>query len=118
MAEFDFSQAIADARAKYEEIALALDVDRLKRQEQELEVEAAEPGLWDDPEHAQQVTSKLSAVQSQIKRLSSAASRIDDVETLVELGREEDDSDTLAEAQNEIGSIAKDLEDKIGRAHV
>ena len=56
MAEFDFSQAIADARAKYEEIALALDVDRLKRQEQELEVEAAEPGLWDDPEHAQQVT--------------------------------------------------------------
>ncbi|MDE5641356.1 peptide chain release factor 2 [Bifidobacterium castoris] len=111
MAEFDFSQAIADARAKYEEIALALDVDRLKRQEQELEVEAAEPGLWDDPEHAQQVTSKLSAVQSQIKRLSSARTRIDDVETLVELGREEDDSDTLAEAQTEIGAIAKDLED-------
>lgn len=111
MAEFDFSQAIADARAKYEEIALALDVDRLKRQEQELEVEAAEPGLWDDPEHAQQVTSKLSAVQSQIKRLSSARTRIDDVETLVELGREEDDSDTLAEAQTEIGTIAKDLED-------
>lgn len=111
MAEFDFSQAIADARAKYEEIALALDVDRLKRQEQELEVEAAEPGLWDDPEHAQQVTSRLSAVQSQIKRLSSARTRIDDVETLVELGREEDDSDTLAEAQTEIGAIAKDLED-------
>ena len=111
MAEFDFSQAIADARAKYEEIALALDIDRLKQQEQDLEVEASAPGLWDDPENAQKVTSKLSAVQSQIKRLNSAATRIDDVETLVELGREENDEDTLTEAQTEIGNITCDLED-------
>ena len=111
MAEFDFSQAIADARAKYEEIALALDIDRLKQQEQDLEVEASAPGLWDDPENAQKVTSKLSAVQSQIKRLNSAATRIDDVETLVELGREEKDEDTLTEAQTEIGNITGDLED-------
>ncbi|MEE0655043.1 peptide chain release factor 2 [uncultured Bifidobacterium sp.] len=111
MAEFDFSQAIADARAKYEEIALALDIDRLKQQEQDLEVEASAPGLWDDPENAQKVTSKLSAVQSQIKRLNSAATRIDDVETLVELGREENDEDTLTEAQTEIGNITGDLED-------
>ena len=111
MAEFDFSQAITDARAKYEEIALALDIDRLKQQEQDLEVEASAPGLWDDPENAQKVTSKLSAVQSQIKRLNSAATRIDDVETLVELGREENDEDTLTEAQTEIGNITGDLED-------
>ncbi|PAU68313.1 peptide chain release factor 2 [Bifidobacterium criceti] len=111
MAEFDFSQAIADARAKYEEIALALDIDRLKQQEQDLEVEASAPGLWDDPENAQKVTSKLSAVQSQIKRLNSAATRIDDVETLVELGREENDEDTLTEAQTEIDNITGDLED-------
>ncbi|RSX54851.1 peptide chain release factor 2 [Bifidobacterium dolichotidis] len=111
MAEFDFSQAIADARAKYEEIALALDTDRLKSQEAELEKEAAEPGLWDDPEHAQKVTSKLSAVQSQLKHLASAASRIDDVETLVELGKEESDQDTLDEARAEVDSINSDLRD-------
>ena len=33
------------------------------------------------------------------------------METLVELGREEDDADTLAEAQSEIGSIRQDLDD-------
>ena len=37
MAEFDYTQAIADARAKYESIALALDIDRMKQQEQDLE---------------------------------------------------------------------------------
>ena len=49
MAEFDFSQAIGEARAKYESIAKALDVDRLKAQIQDLEVQASAPGLWDDP---------------------------------------------------------------------
>ena len=111
MAEFDFSQAIGEARAKYESIAKALDVDRLKAQIQDLEVQASAPGLWDDPENAQKVTSRLSAAQSQLKRLDSANQRIDDVETLVELGREEDDADTLAEAQSEIGSIRQDLDD-------
>ena len=61
MAEFDFSQAIGEARAKYESIAKALDVDRLKAQIQDLEAQASAPGLWDDPENAQKVTSRLSA---------------------------------------------------------
>ena len=74
-------------------------------------MQASAPGLWDDPENAQKVTSRLSAAQSQLKRLDSANQRIDDVETLVELGREEDDADTLAEAQSEIGSIRQDLDD-------
>lgn len=111
MAEFDYSQAIQEARAKYESIELALDTNRLKEEEQELEQQASQPGLWDDPEHAQVVTSKLSQVQSQLKHLQSARQRIEDVETLVELGTEEDDQDTLAEAQQEIDKLRKDLDD-------
>lgn len=111
MAEFDYSQAIGDARAKYESIAKALDVDRLKTDIKNLEVQAAEPGLWDDPDNAQKITSKLSAAQAQLRRLNSASQRIDDVETLVELGREMDDADSLAEAKTEIESIQKDLDD-------
>ena len=47
MAEFDFSQAIGEARSKYESIAKALDIERLKSQIATLETEAAKPGLWD-----------------------------------------------------------------------
>ena len=97
MAEFDYSEAISEARAKYESISKALDVDRLTAEAKDLEVKAAEPGLWDDPENAQKVTSKLSAVQSQLKRLASADQRIEDVETLVELGQEEEDADIDAD---------------------
>ncbi|MCH9276152.1 peptide chain release factor 2 [Bifidobacterium amazonense] len=111
MAEFDYNQAIGDARAKYESIAKALDMDRLKAEIKDLEQQAAEPGLWDDPENAQKITSKLSAAQAQLRRLNSASQRIDDVETLVELGREMEDADSLSEAQTEIGKIQQDLDD-------
>ena len=111
MAEFDYSEAISEARSKYDSIAQALDMDRMKAQIAELEQQAAEPGLWDDPENAQKVTSRLSAAQAQLKRLDSASQRIDDVETLVELGREENDADTLAEAQAEVEKIPSDLDD-------
>ena len=47
MAEFDFTQAIGEARAKYESIAKALDVDRLKADIKDLETQAAAPGLWE-----------------------------------------------------------------------
>lgn len=110
MAEFDFTQAIGEARAKYESIAKALDVDRLKADIKDLETQAAAPGLWDDLENAQKITSRLSAAESQLKRLNSASQRIDDVETLVELGHEEGDQDSLDEAQSEIGEIQKDLD--------
>ena len=110
MAEFDFTQAIGEARAKYESIAKALDVDRLKADIKDLETQAAAPGLWDAPETAQKITSRLSAAESQLKRLNSASQRIDDVETLVELGHEEGDQDSLDEAQSEIGEIQKDLD--------
>ncbi|MBT1182247.1 peptide chain release factor 2 [Bifidobacterium sp. CP2] len=110
MAEFDYSQALSDVRAKYDSIAKALDVDRMKADIKELEQQAAAPGLWDDPENAQKVTSRLSAAESQLKRLTSAGTRIDDVETLIELGREEEDQDSLDEAQAELGKIGEDLD--------
>ncbi|PST49039.1 peptide chain release factor 2 [Bifidobacterium callitrichos] len=110
MAEFDYSQAIADVRSKYDSIAKALDVDRIKADIKELEQQAAAPGLWDDPENAQKVTSRLSAAESQLKKLQSASTRIDDVETLVELGREEEDQDSLDDAQGELKAIAEDLD--------
>ena len=111
MAEFDFSQAIGEVRGKYDTIAEALDVERLKAQIKDLEVEASAPGLWDNPDNAQKVTSKLSAAESQLKKLTDMSQRIDDVETLVELAEEEADADSLSEAQAEIGAIGKDLDD-------
>ncbi|WEV64570.1 peptide chain release factor 2 [Bifidobacterium sp. ESL0732] len=111
MAEFDFSQALGEARKKYETIEKALDVDRLKSEIDELEKEASAPNLWDDVENAQKVTSRLSNKQGLIKKLDSLSSRLDDTETLYELGQEEDDVDSMKEAQNGVDALQKDLDE-------
>ncbi|WP_416517085.1 peptide chain release factor 2 [Bifidobacterium asteroides] len=111
MAEMDFAQALEQAKAKYEMISKALDPEGLRSRIADLERQASAPGLWDDQENAQKVTSRLSALQSQLKHLESASSRLDDVQALEELGQEEHDQDTLVEARKEIDSLRSDLDD-------
>lgn len=111
MADYDFSQDLSETRAKYDTIAAAIDVDRLRESIKSLEEEASDPGLWNDQENAQRVTSRLSAAQSQLKKLTDAANRLDDVETLYELGREEDDKDSMNEAIGQLSQLRKDLAD-------
>ena len=67
--------------------------------------------MWDDPDKAQAITTSLSYTQAQVKRLADAQQRLEDVETMVELGHEEDDRETLDEAQDEVGSIQHDLDE-------
>ena len=56
MAEFDFAQALNDVEVKYSSISKAIDIDSLKSTIADLEKQAAEPGLWDDSERAQNLS--------------------------------------------------------------
>lgn len=85
MASFDFSAEIKELRAIFASIAAVSDIEGIERAIEELSEQAAAPDLWDDVEHAQKVTSALSYKQSELNRLRSLSSRIDDVEVMVEL---------------------------------
>jgi peptide chain release factor 2 len=105
----DFPAALRELRQTLTSILQVSDVDALEGQVAELSERASAPDLWDDPERAQQVTSKLSHVQSELERLRSMTRRVDDLEVLVEMAVEEDDAETLAEAELELGSVQKSL---------
>ncbi|WP_454300157.1 peptide chain release factor 2 [Salana multivorans] len=105
----DFPSEISALRGTLAQITAVRDPEKLRAQVAQLEQDASAPDLWDSPEKAQAVTSRLSHVSGEVKRLDSLASRIDDLETLVELAAEEDDADTLAEAESELTSVRKTL---------
>ncbi|MDR2897043.1 MAG: PCRF domain-containing protein, partial [Propionibacteriaceae bacterium] len=73
-------------------IAAVIDVPTKRSAIAELEKAAAVPDLWNDQEHAQQVTSQLSRLQADVERVESLRSRLDDADTLLELAVEEDDA--------------------------
>ncbi len=103
----DFPAEIKALRATLASILEVSDVTDLRNQIAELTEQAAAPDLWDDPDAAQQVTSRLSALQAEVDRLVSMEGRIDDLEVLVEMGTEEGDAATLAEAETELAAVQK-----------
>ena len=114
MASFDFSAEIKDLRSIYASIIAVSDLEGIKCALEDLSQQASAPELWDDPEHAQRVTSALSHKQAELNRLTNLASRIDDVEVMVELAQAEDESseeDLLAEAEAECKELRKKLDE-------
>lgn len=91
-------------------IEAVVDVESKKGQIHELEKQAAAPNLWDDQENAQQVTSKLSRLQSDVERVEKLRGRLDDVQVLIELASEEADEDTAAEAAKEVQALEKEID--------
>ena len=114
MASFDFSAEIKDLRSIYASIVAVSDLEGIKCALEDLSQQASAPELWDDPEHAQRVTSALSHKQAELNRLTNLASRIDDVGVMVELAQTEDESsaeDLLAEAEAECKELRKKLDE-------
>jgi peptide chain release factor 2 len=109
VAAIDFHAEIRELRTTLESILKVSDLDNLRSQIAELSEQAAAPDLWNDPEQAQVVTSKLSHLQAELDRLTTMTSQVDDLEVLVELAEGEDDADTLAEAERELVVVRKAL---------
>jgi peptide chain release factor 2 len=92
-------------------IEVVLDLDRMRRDQVELEAQASAPDLWDDPAKAQLVTSKLSHVQAEINRVERLRRRLDDAMVLLELAEAEGDPDAAAEVGTEITDLTKSIDE-------
>ncbi|OFS26876.1 peptide chain release factor 2 [Brevibacterium sp. HMSC07C04] len=108
---FDFASEIADLKQTFASIREVSNIDQLRSEVAELTEQAAAPDLWDNPDEAQQVTSKLSHRQSRLEKLEKFDERIEDVELLVSMAEDEDDADALQEAQDEVNKLARELSD-------
>ena len=116
MAALDFPAEISALRTTFGTIRQVTDVETLTSTIAELSEQASAPGLWDDVEAAQQVTSRLSHAQTELDRLQTLGQRIDDLELLVEMAGDADlendtatATETRAEAEKELEGLRKDL---------
>jgi peptide chain release factor 2 len=109
--EVDYAEQLRHLDATMRNIEVVLDLPRMRKDKDELEAAASVPTLWDDPAHAQQVTSKLSYVQAEIGKVERLRGRIDDAGVLLELAQSENDPGSLAEVAAEVVALHKAIEE-------
>ena len=109
VAATDFSFEIAALRTTLGTISAVVDPSALRAKIAELSDQASAPDLWDDADAAQKVTSALSHAQSELDRINGFEGRLDDLETLVEMAVEENDAETLADAESELEGLRTSL---------
>ncbi|GAA2342752.1 MULTISPECIES: peptide chain release factor 2 [Streptomyces] len=111
MAVVDVSEELKSLSSTMGSIEAVLDLDKMRADIAVLEEQAAAPSLWDDPENAQKVTSKLSYLQGHLRRAEELRGRIDDLEVLFELASDEGDEDARAEAEAELEAVRKAVDE-------
>jgi peptide chain release factor 2 len=107
----DVPAELKELSATLSSIEAVVDLDSLRREVTELEQQASAPDLWDDLENAQKVTSRLSYVQGEIRRVEELRRRVDDAQTLWDLAEEMDDADSRTEAEAEVTTLRRAIDE-------
>ena len=77
--------ALAGLRHRLTEAEQYLGIEERRSRSKALEAEAAEPGLWDDPDHARTVTTELGRVSGDLEAFDSLDASLGDAEVLAEM---------------------------------
>ena len=68
------------------------------------------PGYWDNPEKAQQGMIVLKGLKDEVETYDGLKTSYEDIETLLEMGYEEEDESIIPEVQAEMGSFIEKFE--------
>ncbi len=93
------------------EVKDSLDLDNKEKRIEELEREMEAPNFWDDADIANQKMKTLKNLKDTVELYSSLATQYEDIETLIEMGYEEEDEEMVAEVRGELDSFISTLDD-------
>jgi peptide chain release factor 2 len=110
MAATDPADEISELSSKLDTIEAVVDPEAMRTEVTDLREQAADPSLWEDQVHAQEVTRRLSYVEGELNRLENLRQRLEDTRVLFELADDEHDQDTHDEAVAELAAVRKDID--------
>jgi peptide chain release factor 2 len=102
----DLREQTVRLRGTLDSIVAVLDVEKMRKELSELEADAADPDLWNDQSRAQRVTSRMSQLRSDLNRVESLGTRLDDVDAALDL----DDVTLIEEAASDLPALSRDIE--------
>jgi peptide chain release factor 2 len=101
---------VAELRKRLDEARGFLDLDTKAGELTELREQAGSADLWDDPDRARHVSSRLARYEGLFAKVDGLGSKIEDAEVLLELADEADDADSKTEALGQLEEVARELD--------
>ena len=85
------------------------DFENKQQRLEEVDLELADPNVWDDQDRAQTLNKERSQLEAIVAVLTTLAENLNDASELAELAAEEDDAAALDEVAADLDALEKDL---------
>lgn len=93
------------------EVRDSLDLVNKSKRIEELEMEMAAPGFWDDPDRSNLKMKELKNMKDTVDEVNGLFTQYDDILTLIEMGYEENDDSMAAEIRKELEEFIAKFEE-------
>ncbi|MEE8835943.1 MAG: peptide chain release factor 2 [Eubacteriales bacterium] len=93
------------------EVRDSLDLAAKEQRIEELERRMEEPDFWNNPDEAQKETKELGDLKNDRDSYKKLVSAREDIETLIEMGEEENDASVVPEVREMLDQFIDDLDD-------
>ncbi|MFQ5864210.1 MAG: peptide chain release factor 2 [bacterium] len=107
----ELKEKLDDLSKRVMNLRSIFDVSTREKVIAELEKKTTEHGFWDDPETAQKVMQEMSSHREIVDEYDELQTKIGDLEVLLNLAQEEEDSETFEEVDQELKQLADRIED-------
>ena len=101
---------LAGYRGTLEEVKDSLDLEGKSKRIEELEMEMEAPGFWDDPDASNRKMKELKNLKETKELCEKLETQYSDIETLIEMGYEEEDEDLAGEIRTELDGFIEELD--------
>jgi len=68
------------------------------------------PGFWDDPDRSNKLMKQLKDLKTTVEQVEKLEGQYEDIETLIQMGYEEEDPDMVTETREELDSFVEEFE--------
>ncbi|MBO6208816.1 MAG: peptide chain release factor 2 [Lachnospiraceae bacterium] len=92
------------------EVRDSLDIENKKKRIEELDMEMASPDFWSDPERANKRSKDAKNMKDTVETCDHLAQAFEDIQTLIEIGNEENDTSMIEEVRSELDDFINKLD--------
>lgn len=108
--DYETHKAFEEAQQTLSDLSESLDLEGRKKRIAEIDEIISAPDFWNNPEGGQAIMQEKKRLESKVDHYNSLAGKMDDLEVMIELAKEESDADLEQDIIDTLAEISKELD--------